>query len=215
MGAYLPREQAIHPDLGNQLSILRGSDQPRFDLRRPIGRRTDLPRSTSPNRPDGTSFDHDSGRGSCKAAGQRVASRRGRYAPETHPGRSAPPHAQYPLRRGASHGPIRRPAGGNPAAGSGPWRPGAHTRPALTRVRGHGELDQVQGVLSAVLRDQERFHGSSHPRTLATRYDHALVMRLTRGAQAAAALLAALEEDCRQALGSSHPLTQTIAAARR
>lgn len=70
-------------DLCNQLSILRGSDQPRFDLRGQIGKRTDIPRSTSPNRPDSTSFDQDSERGGCKATGQSFARRPGKIHIQT------------------------------------------------------------------------------------------------------------------------------------
>src|ERR1700757_1622786 len=93
-----------------------------------------------------------------------------------------------------------------------PWRAIATTIPLIHLLL---SPRPSRGESSGQLWYSESLYGSSHPRTLATRYDHALVMRLTRGAQAAAALLAALEEDCLQALGSSHPLTQTIVTARR
>ncbi|WP_443054873.1 tetratricopeptide repeat protein [Streptomyces sp. NBC_00258] len=69
---------------------------------------------------------------------------------------------------------------------------GLHSRTLSTRhqlgrlLAQTGEPERALEVLSEVLRDQEHFHGASHPRTLATRYDQLLVARPTQGAQTAA-----------------------------
>ncbi|WP_353962844.1 tetratricopeptide repeat protein [Streptomyces sp. NBC_01275] len=96
---------------------------------------------------------------------------------------------------------------------------GLHSRTLSTRhqlgrlLAETGDPERALQALSEALRDQEQFHGPARPRTLATRYDQFLVARRTQGPQAAAAMLAALKDDCLRALGASHPLTRTVTAA--
>ncbi|MFI9581561.1 tetratricopeptide repeat protein [Streptomyces sp. NPDC052236] len=88
------------------------------------------------------------------------------------------------------------------------------TRHQLARFIGEaGDPGEAVLQLAHVIAEQQEFHGTHHPRTLATRYDHARMVSLSAGQVPALPLLAALIEDCRSALGDTHPLTVRVAGA--
>uniref|UniRef100_A0AAU2A2T5 Tetratricopeptide repeat protein n=1 Tax=Streptomyces sp. NBC_00093 TaxID=2975649 RepID=A0AAU2A2T5_9ACTN len=97
---------------------------------------------------------------------------------------------------------------------------GPHSRTLSTRhqlgkfLAEAGNLEEGIRQLDDVIAGQLELHGPQHPRTLATRYDHARLTRFSAGHEQARDLLGALERDCQQILGDTHPQTVQVRAER-